>query len=218
ALLALAVTMALLMMARGSAFKARWLWPVAPVLTVTLVLWSARAVHALADAGRGRWPGRALWGVALAMPLLAVGVSALRWWEPELNAQRCRECWTDRPAETLSGALHQRHGPDLRVIAGDTHLAGILVAASPRVRAWAAPQSALPPPQGFAQGRANCVLAWVSLEPEAEPLPALRGLQQAHALGEGPLSASWPLRHAPQRRIWLHSQRVAPAACASASR
>ncbi|HEX5371682.1 MAG TPA: hypothetical protein VFW84_03005 [Aquabacterium sp.] len=219
ALLALLVTVVLLMLARGSAFKARWLWPVAPVLTVTLVLWSDRAVRACAESGLGRWPGRALWAVALAMPLLAVGVSALRWWEPELNAQRCRECWTDRPASTLSSALHQRHGQALRVIAGDTHLAGILAAASPRVQAWAASSSALPPPRGFAQGPGVCVLAWVSLDATAVPPAALRAMQEAHGEGLGALASdAWPLRHAPQRRIWLHSLRVAPAACASASR
>lgn len=219
ALLALAVTMGLLMLARGSAFKARWLWPVAPVLTVTLVLWSTRAVRACTEAGHGRWPARALWGVALAMPVLAVGMSALRWWEPELNAQRCRECWTDRPAVTLSRALHQRHGPDLRVIAGDTHLAGILVDASPRMLAWAAPQTALPPPRGFAQGGGACVLAWVSLESTAPPPPALMALIGTHAGGRHAFTQeAWPLQHAPQRRIWLHSQRVPPAACASASR
>lgn len=219
ALLALLVTMALLMLARGSAFKARWLWPVAPVLTVTLVLWSHRAVRACAESGLGRWPGRTLWAVALAMPVLAVGVSGLRWWEPELNAQRCRECWTDRPAITLSRALHQRHGQDLRVVAGDTHLAGILVAASPRVQAWAAPASALPPPRGFAQGSGVCVLAWVGLDATAAPPAALKTLQEAHGAGGRAITSdAWPLRHAPQRRIWLHSQRVAATACASASR
>ena len=51
----------------------------------------------------------------------------VRWWEPERTAQRCRNCWTDRPAVAFSHALHQWHGEPLRIITGDVLGMPILV-------------------------------------------------------------------------------------------
>jgi hypothetical protein len=216
---ALLVIVLLLMLTRGSSFKARWLWPVAPVLTVTLVLWAHRVVQARAALLASRsWHAVAVTALAVAMPMLALGLSALRWWEPALNAQRCRECWTDRPAASMAATLQALHGTEVRVIAGDTHLAGVLAAQSPTLRTWAATHPALPAPKGFSGQAGACVLAWSSMDRPQEAPGALKALQVAHSDGSAAVQHAWSLRHAPARQVWLQSQRVRTAACALASR
>lgn len=197
---------------KGAHFTPRWLWPVLPGATVWLVLWACEVAEQHArQTTDPRWPRR-LVGVAVSMALLSIAVSALRWWEPERTAQRCRNCWTDRPAVAFSHALHQWHGEPLRVITGDDHLAGILSAADGRDLTWTAVSPDLPPPQGFATTPWTCVAAWVDMDAPQDPPAELMARTRGAWLG--PVQhQTWPLRLAPQRRLWLQSVILDPAVC-----
>lgn len=215
-LLALAATMLVVTVAQGSEFKARWLWPVLPGLAVAVVLMSGAAVMR----GAGAWPRR-WYAVAVVVALGAVLVSLLRWWEPGLNARRCRECWTDRPALDVAQALRQAHGhaagATLRVLAGDPHLAGILAGSDAAMLTFAPGMRTVPPPRGYAASPAPCVAAWISIDRPQPPPAALSSVLPA----PGPSavsSRSWPLRHAPGRRVWLQSFSVPAQACAVQAR
>lgn len=209
---ALLATLCVLLIVQGAAFKSRWLWPVVPGLGVWMVLWAVRVTR---DAPAG-W-SRALNAVAMSCGLLAIGAAALRWWEPELNAARCRDCWTDRPALEMARALHRAEGAELRVITHDAHLGGILAAVSPRLRTWAMPGSPWPAPVGFDRQETPCLLAWVNMDRPQPPQPALAAWREPYTLAGSPLHRmSWPLRHAPQRQIWLQFQRLDSKACEQA--
>ena len=199
--------------AQGSTFKARWLWPVVPGLSVAVVMWAVRVLDSSCSPAWRKGAMVLAWG----MPVLAIVVSGLRWSEPTINARRCNECWTDRPANAMAAELHARHGPALRVLAGDTHLAGILAAASPRILAWAMPQAQLPPPVGFATATTPCIAVWSHVD-RAGPAPMpLQELIMRHALPIAVSGArSWPFRHAFHRLSWLQTQPLDGTACARA--
>lgn len=201
----------------GSHFTPRWLWPVLPGLSVWLVMWACDVAEAHAQAsGSRRWPGRFV-VLSAAVAVLAIAVSLLRWWEPERTAQRCRNCWTDRPAVAFSHALHQWHGEPLRIITGDDHLAGILVAVDGRDLSWTAVSPDLPPPQGFAATPWTCVAAWVDMDEPRSPPSELATLTRGMWLG--PIQhQTWPMQLAPHRRLWLQSVILDPVVCDRAGR
>lgn len=210
--LALLATALVLVLAQGSAFKSRWLWPVVPGLGTWLVIVAVQAV----DQASGRWQG-ALRITALGCALLSIGLSAVRWWEPALSAKRCGGCWTDRPAADMARVVHQVGGPSVRVLTGDAHLAGILVAASPGVLSWAVTQPQWPAPSGFARHPGACLLAWVDMEQPLAPPADLPSWLAHDALAVGARQqVSWPLRHAPDRRVWFQVQRLDAQACTRA--
>lgn len=208
-LLLLAMTTAM----QGSHFTPRWLWPVVPGLTVWLTM---RALER-ADLLDRRWQRVAGW-LLWAGVVLALVMAVLRWWEPARTAQHCRNCWTDRPAELLSADLHARYGTGLRLVTGDDHLAGILVAADGRDLSWTAASPDLPPPAGFAAARGPCVAAWVDMDlPRAAPaeLQAMMGFEQS--LPSAAREAR-PLVRAPQRLLWLQSRLLPARLCDKAPR
>lgn len=212
------ITMALMVTAlHGSHFTPRWLWPVLPGLTVWMVMWACDVAETHdAVSGQRRWSGR-LAALAVGVAVLAIAVSLLRWWEPERTAQRCRNCWTDRPAVAFSHALHQWHGEPLRIITGDDHLAGILVAVDGRDLSWTAVSPDLPPPLGFSATPWTCVAAWVDMDEPGPPPPELAAMTRGMWLG--PIQhQTWPMRLAPHRRLWLQSVILDPAVCDRASR
>lgn len=201
-----------LMAMKASHFTPRWLWPVVPGLTVWMCVRSFQALDAHADGGAVAWRERAsmlIWFLVLA----SIGVAAARLWVPRVNAQRCTNCWTDRPAQLMSSDLHARYGQQaLRIITGDDHLAGILSQVDERDSTWTASSVDLPPPADFVHDHSPCVASWVSMDQPSE-LPD--GLQ--HLVGEvwgTPVAqASWPMRLAPQRRIWLSSMALPASVC-----
>jgi hypothetical protein len=203
-LLAVALTMM-----KASHFTPRWLWPVVPAASVWLSVLGLQAVEASDNARWQRLTHALVWG----LPVLAVGLVAARIWEPQFNAQRCRSCWTDRPADQLSAELHRRHGPQpLRLITGDDHLAGILAQAHPQDRAATAGSPDLPPPADFSRTNAPCVAVWLDMDKALAP-PAL--LDELIKLGgtQPVLSSSMPLLRAPQRSFWLQSRALSADVC-----
>lgn len=198
-----------LTMMKASHFTPRWLWPVVPAASVWL---SVLGLQAVDESNNARWQRLTLalvWG----LPIVAVGLVAARIWEPQFNAQRCRSCWTDRPATQLSDELHRRHGQQpLRLITGDDHLAGILVQAHPQDRAATAVSPDLPPPADFAGAKAPCIAVWVDVD-KAAPAPEL--LAELIKLGSAqPVrSSAMPLRLAPQRHFWLQSRELPVDVC-----
>jgi hypothetical protein len=201
-----------LTMMKASHFTPRWLWPVVPAASVWLSVLGFQAVD---ESNNARWRNLTqalVWG----LPVLAVGMVAVRIWEPQFNAQRCRSCWTDRPATQLSAELHRRHGPQpLRFITGDDHLAGILVQAHPQDRAATAVSPDLPPPADFARTNAPCVAVWLDVGKAAPPpelLAELINLGGAQAVQ----SSSMPLQRAPQRSFWLQSRALPADVCEKA--
>jgi hypothetical protein len=198
---------------QGSHFTPRWLWPVVPGLTVWLTMRALDRAELLDQ----RWQ-RLVDGLLWAGVVLALALAALRWWEPARTAQHCRNCWTDRPAELLSADLHARYGTGLRLITGDDHLAGILVAADGRDLSWTAASPDLPPPAGFAAARGPCVAVWMDTDrPRAAPaeLQAMMGPEQ----GLPPATReAWPMARAPERVLWLQSRLLSPQLCDKAPR
>lgn len=202
---------------QGAHFTPRWLWPVLPGITVGMVLWAGDVAeqHARLRA-RAHWLRR-MTRVAAVVAGLSIAVSALRWWEPQRTAQQCRNCWTDRPALAFSHALHQWHGEPLRIVTGDDHLAGILSAADGRDLTWTAVSPDLPPPQGFATTPWTCVAAWVDMDLPRDMPAELAALTRGAWLG--PVQhQTWPMRLAPQRRLWLQSVILDPKVCDRANR
>lgn len=199
---------------KGSHFTPRWLWPVVPGVTVWLSVWALQSIDA---SERPRWQrATAVW--LWAMPVLALLMAVARFWEPGMTAQRCRNCWTDRPAAALSAELHRRHGEQgLRLIAGDAHLAGILAEVAGPDLTWAATSPDLPAPDGFTQGMAPCIAVWLDMD---KPAPAPEGLQALMVAGAQArvVSGAWPMRLAPQRAMWLQSVALPDAVCNAAAR
>lgn len=212
ALCGLAILILVMTAMRASHFTPRWLWPVVPGVTV----WMCVRAFELLDEGSG--PPAQVWReranlMVWALSFLAIGMVGLRLWAPQANAQRCINCWTDRPAVPMSQALHQRHGAQpLRIITGDDHLAGILAQVDGRDDTWTAGSVDLPPPADFARDRGPCVAAWVGMD---QPREMPTNLQ--YLVGSGPLAASaqssWPMRLAPQRRVWLSSVALPASVC-----
>ncbi len=198
---------------RGAHFTPRWLWPVMPGLTVWMAVWACQVAERLdlAQAAKG-------WRFMLAaLPVMAIALAAVRVWEPARNAQRCVNCWTDRPAQALSDHLHATHGASLRILTGDDHLAGILAAVSPSNRTWAVGAVDVPAPAGFAVSDTPCIAAWVSMN-QARPAPPHLATLLSQTSAAPVFQASWPLRLAPQRQMWLQSVRLAPQACTLSGR
>jgi hypothetical protein len=198
---------------KGSHFTPRWLWPVVPGFTVWLCVWALGRAAVLPAVWARRFDMLIWGGVALALVLALV-----RWWEPTRTAQHCRNCWTDRPAEAMSVALHGRFGAGpLRLVTGDDHLAGILADARPQDRTWTAVSPDLPPPLGFAAAQAPCVAVWLDMD---QPQAAPAELQAM--LAQGPVGEvwrqQWPLARAPQRTQWLQAVMMRDEVCARAPR
>lgn len=198
---------------KGSHFTPRWLWPVVPGVTVWMSTWAFQVLDRLDDV---RWH-KVFAVLTLATPLAAIGMVGLRVLEPARNAQHCRNCWTDRPAATLSAELHRLYGVQaLRVVTGDDHLAGILVEVAPRDRSWTASSPDLPPPAGFARGDTPCVAAWLDMDEAGPPPEGLSHLMGSSAIS-GPILSSWPMTLAPHRRFMLQSVAMSPAVCEQAA-
>ena len=208
--LALVLLVAMLMAAKGSHFTPRWVWPVAPGITVWLCVWALQILDAQPD-GRGR---KAMTCLCTLLPAVAILLAAVRVWEPRHNAARCSNCWTDRPAQALSEAVHRQHGTGpLRIITGDDHLAGILVQAAGGDKVWTSSSRDLPPPQGFARAGLPCVAVWLDVG-QAKPAPAsLRRIVGEGVALEGATTASLPMARAPQRRFWLQTRALPAAVC-----
>lgn len=202
---------------KASHFTPRWLWPVMPGLTVWLCVRACQVIDG-SDAAAARWQQRAGWLIWL-MVLTSMAMALARVWVPQANAQRCTNCWTDRPAAQMSADLHARYGQQgLRIIAGDDHLAGILAEVNEADSAWTASSADLPAPADFIRDRGPCVVAWVSMEGPTS-LPG----NLHHVVGEAVAQSSvahtsWPMRLAPQRHIWLSSLRVTNSVCDKARR
>jgi hypothetical protein len=211
ALCGLLILIVVMTLMRASHFTPRWLWPVVPGITVWM---SVRACEIL-DAGGTHsqaWRVRANVMVWL-LAFTAIGMVGLRLWVPKANAQRCVNCWTDRPAERMSQALHRQHGAQpLRIITGDDHLAGILAEVDARDSTWTAGSVDLPPPSEFVREHSPCVAAWVTMDQPHEMPQALRYLVGA-APHLPPVHASWPMRLAPQRSLWLSSVALPSSVC-----
>ena len=196
---------------KGSHFTPRWLWPVAPGLTVWLSLWALNVLDHTSHRSAGRWVMTFL----LAMPVLALVLALARIWEPVMNAGGCRNCWTDRPAAIWSRVLHEDHGSPLRVLTGDVHLGGILVQSSPQIMAWSVGSINLPPPRGLAQAAGACVAVWTDLD-QPRPAPtALARLIARHRLADVTRRA-WPMARDLQRKMWLQTVVLSPQACTEA--
>lgn len=207
-LLILAISMAAM---KATHFTPRWLWPVIPGATVCICVGAFQALDS--SEALSAWRHRAsvmLWSLAL----IAISMVGLRIWAPQVNAQRCVNCWTDRPAALLSQHLHQQFGANpLRIVAGDDHLAGILAGADDRDSTWTAGSAELPPSIEFVQSQAPCVLAWVTMDkPGSMPAGLQHLLRQASP--DGAIhQVRWPMRLAPQRDLWLLSMAAPPAVC-----
>lgn len=201
-----------LMVMKASHFTPRWLWPVVPGLTVWMCVCSFQVLDAGIEAVATAWRQRfnvLLW----CLVLVSVAMAVARWWAPQINAQRCISCWTDRPAQQMSVELHARYGVQpLRIITGDDHLAGILTQVNERDSTWTAHSVDLPPPADFVQDRSPCVAAWVSMDSPSELPSGLRHLADDHR-GTFVAQASWPMRLAPHRRIWLSSMALPISVC-----
>lgn len=207
------VILSLVLMAmKASHFTPRWLWPVVPGLTVWMCVRSFQVLDAKADAGAVAWQARTsmlIWFLAL----VSIGVAAARLSVPRVNAQRCTNCWTDRAAQPMSSELHARYGQQpLRIITGDDHLAGILSQVDERDSTWTASSVDLPPPADFVHDRWPCVAAWVSMDQPGELPDGLRHLA-GDVAGTPVAHANWPMRLAPQRRIWLSSMALPVSVC-----
>lgn len=207
------VVLSLVLMAmKASHFTPRWLWPVVPGLTVWMCVRSFQTLDANAEGGRSVWRDRAAM-VVWCLVLVSIGMAAARLWVPHINAQRCTNCWTDRPAEQMSADLHARYGQQpLRIITGDDHLAGILLQANERDSTWTANSVDLPPPVDFVHDHSPCVATWVSMDKPSELPDGLRHLA-GDFWGTPVAQASWPMRHAPQRLIWLSSMALPVSVC-----
>lgn len=196
---------------KASHFTPRWLWPVVPGVTVWMSVRAFAILDAAGPAGQA-WRERAnaiVWGLAF----LAIGMVGVRLWVPQANAQRCVNCWTDRPAVPMSSALHQQYGSQaLRIITGDDHLAGILVQANGQDSTWTAGSIDQPPPVDFVREHGPCVAAWVGMDQPRPMPPALQYL-----VGGAPVltssQASWPMRLAPRRSLWLSSVSLPASVC-----
>lgn len=207
------VILSLVLMAmKASHFTPRWLWPVVPGLTVWMCVCSLQALDAQAAAGSVVWRQRIhtlLWCVAMG----SIALAAVRLWVPQINAQRCTNCWTDRPAQQMSSDLHARYGQQpLRIITGDDHLAGILSQVNERDSTWTASSVDLPPPADFVHDHWPCVATWVSMDSPSELPDGLRHLA-GDFRGAPVAQASWPMRLAPHRRIWLSSMALPLSVC-----
>jgi len=207
----LLILMAVLMAMKASHFTPRWLWPVIPGFTVWMCVSAFQTLDAL-QGPQAVWRTRASALVWL-LAGVAIAVAGLRLIVPERNAQRCTNCWTDRPAEQMSRTLHRRHGEQpLRIITGDDHLAGVLAQVSERDSTWAANSLDLPPPADFVRASSPCVVAWVSMD---KPLPLPSGLARLVGAHDpaAVVSEAWPLRLAPARLIWLQSMALPNGVC-----
>lgn len=201
-----------LMAMKASHFTPRWLWPVVPGLTVWMCVRSFQALDARADEGRPAWRERGAM-LVWCLVLVSIGMAAVRVWVPRINAQRCTNCWTDRPAQLMSADLHARYGQQaLRIITGDDHLAGILSQVNERDSTWTASSVDLPPPADFVKDRSPCVAAWVSMDRPGELPDGLRHLA-GDFWGTPVAQASWPMRLAPQRLMWLSSVPLPVSVC-----
>lgn len=197
---------------QGTHFTARWVWPVAPALTVWACVWGLQVI----DAQQEGWARRMTARLCVGLPVLALLLIAVRLWEPHHNAEVCGNCWADRPGKAMSESLHARHGAGpLRIIAGDSHLAGILAIEAPRDRLWTAQPADLPPPEGFSRLPLPCVAAWVGVDgPGAAPVN-LQSLIES-ATGTRTQAAVWPMALEPRRSFHLQSRLLPASACASA--
>ncbi|TAK99156.1 MAG: hypothetical protein EPO09_01560 [Aquabacterium sp.] len=197
---------------KASHFTPRWLWPVVPGLTVWMCVRSFQSLDVQADGGSPAWRARAsvlVW----CLVLVSIGMAAVRLSVPRANAQRCTNCWTDRPAQLMSSDLHARYGQQaLRIITGDDHLAGILSQVDERDSTWTASSVDLPPPADFVHDRSPCVASWVSMDNPSELPDGLRHLV-GDAWGAPVAQASWPMRLAAHRRIWLSSMALPVGVC-----
>ena len=195
---------------KASHFTPRWLWPVVPGATVWLSMRGIQALDELGNARLHRVANCLLWTLAV-LSLAMVGV---RLWEPAYNAQKCRSCWTDRPAAQLSAELHRRYGEQpMRFITGDDHLAGILVQVAPKDKAWTAISPDLPPPEGFASGSSPCVAVWLDVD-ATKPAPPLLAAWMASGPHQPVQVNEWPLRLNPRRTFRLQSVLMSPDVCA----
>lgn len=207
----LSILIVIMMVMKASHFTPRWLWPVIPGTTVWMCV---KAWQILDGADRlAAWRARAVW-LTWALVAVTIGASALRWWVPEINAQRCKSCWTDRPAEQVSADLHQRYGSQpLRIITGDDHLAGILAQVDARDSTWTSNSVDLPPPADFVRDRGPCVAAWITMD-QVQAMPdGLRGLVGDAAVGVPLAQARLPMPRAPQRAMWLLSMPLPESVC-----
>lgn len=207
----LLILLVTLMAMKATHFTPRWLWPVIPGATVCMCVGAFQALDSIE--ALSVWRTRmALFTWAMAM--LALSVVGLRIWVPQVNAQRCVNCWTDRPAAVMSEDLHQRYGHQpLRVITGDDHLAGILAQVDARDSTWTSGSVDLPPPDDFELSRAPCIAAWVAMD-KPQPMPTgLRHLVGPATSEEEVNQGHWPMRLAPQRSIWLLSMALPQTVC-----
>ncbi len=196
---------------RASHFTPRWLWPVIPGTTVWMCVKAWQILDG--DERLAIWRARAV-SLTWALVAVTIGASALRWWVPDINAQRCKSCWTDRPAEQVSADLHQRYGSQpLRIITGDDHLAGILAQVNERDSTWTANSVDLPPPSDFVQERGPCVAAWITMD-QVQAMPdGLRGLVGEAAAAQPVAQTALPMARAPQRTMWLLSMPLPEGVC-----
>lgn len=210
----LAILVVVMTVMKASHFTPRWLWPVVPGVTVWMCVRAFELLDARADT-RPALRDRAsvmVWVLAFT----AIGMVGLRLWAPRANAQRCLNCWTDRPASEISRALHEAHGPQaLRIITGDDHLAGILAQVDGRDSTWTAGSVDLPPPAEFVREPGPCVAAWVSVD-QARAMPAALQYLVADAPLQHKARASWPMRLAPRRTLWLSSVALPASVCEKA--
>lgn len=206
----LSILIAIMMVMQASHFTPRWLWPVIPGTTVLMCV---KAWQVLDGDGLSVWRARAVL-LTWALVALAIAASVLRWWVPELNAQRCKSCWTDRPAEQVSADLHQRYGHQpLRVITGDDHLAGILAQVDERDSTWTSNSVDLPPPADFVRDHGACVAAWITVDHVQAMPDSLRGLVGDAANGVPVAQTMLPMQRAPQRTMWLLSMPLPASVC-----
>lgn len=201
---ALVVTGALLLASGADVFKGRWLWPVMPLAALVL-LWPLSRLQRAGNAGG--LPRRVVAVLVLAVALSFIAAAA-RLIEPRVHAPRCKQCWTERDTDAMARVLHARWGDGRLIVTAEHHLAGSLAAARPPLRAFMAggPPGLPPPPRPGRYG--GCAAAWVG---EAVP-PPLTPLLDAR---DRPQSWSWPMPHAPQRRIRLSTQAISSEACAA---
>lgn len=189
--LVLGVTGALLLATHASAFKGRWLWPVAPLLPFA-VLWPVLE--------RPRLPRR----VAVATVVLAViamVVVGLRFFEPRVRAPKCENCWSLRPAGEMAGALKARYGEGTLYLTGEKHLAGMLI--SEGLPAYVVEIVRLPPPDLRPQ---RCVVVWANNGSGAELDEPPQGfLNVAPAAATALPLGRWPMPYAPGREFTLRA-------------
>jgi hypothetical protein len=207
----LSILIVILVAMRASHFTPRWLWPVIPGATVWMCVKAWQILDG--DERLAVWRAHAV-SLTWALVAVSIGVSALRWWVPGINAQRCKSCWTDRPAEQVSATLHQHYGSQpLRIVTGDDHLAGILAQVNERDSTWTSNSVDLPPPADFVRGRGPCVAAWITVN-QVQAMPdGLRGLVGDVAAGQPVAQTPLPMSRAPQRTMWLLSMPLPESVC-----